>query len=118
MDDRIDEPASLPRLPSEADDDLSAGSPGHPTPSTSTRVPESPVTVILVGFFVGGVLGGFLIVAGSASDVGLMVLVGYLLAVVGCIVSSVGIVAAGVRLGMRWARLDDSEHVRSRSSQP
>ena len=62
----------------------------------------------MVGLFVSAVLGGFLIVAGSASDVGLLVFLGYLTAVIGSALTAVGIVAAGVRLGMRWAKYDGS----------
>ncbi len=74
----------------------------------AVRTPEDPVALILVGFFVGAILGGGLILAGAASDAGVLVLLGYLLVVVGSVVTSVGIIAAGVRLGMRWARLDES----------
>ena len=72
------------------------------------RTPEDPVALILVGFFMGAILGGGLILAGGASDVSLLVLFGYLIVVAGSVVTSVGIIAAGVRLGMRWARLDES----------
>jgi len=65
------------------------------------------VALILVGFFVGAILGGGLILVGAASDASVLVLLGYLLLVVGSVITSVGIIAAGVRLGMRWARLDD-----------
>ncbi len=83
--------------------------PVHRPPETAgSGSPESPVALIMVGLFVAVILGGFLIVAGGASDVGVLVLLGYVLAVVGSVITSVGIVAAGVRLGMRWARLDSS----------
>ena len=72
------------------------------------RTPEDPVALILVGFFVGAILGGGLILVGAASDASVLVLLGYLLLVVGSVITSVGIIAAGVRLGMRWARLDES----------
>jgi hypothetical protein len=62
-----------------------------------------------VGLLVGAVLGGGLAVAGGASDVGLMVLLGHLTTVVGALITAVGVIAAGVRLGMRWARLDNGE---------
>jgi len=79
-----------------------------PRSARAVRTPEDPVALIFVGFFVGAILGGGLIVAGAASDVSVLVLLGYLLVVVGSVVTSVGIIAAGVRLGMRWARLDES----------
>jgi hypothetical protein len=66
------------------------------------------VALILVGFFVGAILGWGLVIAGASSDASVLVLLGYLLVVVGSVVTSVGIIAAGVRLGMRWARLDES----------
>jgi len=66
------------------------------------------VALILVGFFVGAILGGGLILVGAASDASVLVLLGYLLLVVGSVITSVGIIAAGVCLGMRWARLDES----------
>jgi hypothetical protein len=72
------------------------------------RTPEDPVALILVGFFVGAILGGGLILVGAASDASVLVLLGYLLLVVGSVITSVGIIAAGVCLGMRWARLDES----------
>ena len=66
------------------------------------------MALIFVGFFVGAILGGGLILAGAASDASVLVLLGCLLVVVGSVVTSVGIIASGVRLGMRWARLDES----------
>ena len=80
----------------------------HLSPTARRSNPEDPEALILVGFFVGAILGGGLILAGAASDAGDLVLLGYLLVVVGSVVTSVGIIAAGLRLGMRWARLDES----------
>jgi hypothetical protein len=68
---------------------------------------ESPVALIMVGLFVAVVLGGFLVLAGSSSDVGLLVVLGSLATVIGAVTAAVGIIAAGVRLGMRWAAYDD-----------
>ena len=75
-------------------------------PGTAGR-PESPGALIVVGLAVAGVLGSILVVAGGASDVGLMVFLGYLTVVAGAAIAWVGIIAAGVRLGMRWARIDE-----------
>lgn len=94
MSDRFQEqPASPPSPPGDAG-------------NRAARTPEEPVAVILVGLFVSAVLGGLLLLSGSASDLGLMVLLGYLLVVAGSVITSVGVIAAGVRLGMRWAEID------------
>ncbi len=76
-------------------------------PSRPSKRGESPGGLIAAGLFVSVVLGGFLMVIGSAGDVGLLALLGYLVAIAGAVVTSVGIIAAGVRLGMRWARIDE-----------
>ena len=87
-----------------------SGEQAPPLPRTSPPggAPESPVALIMVGLFVSVVLGGLLVLAGSAGDVGLLVVLGYLAAVIGSALAAVGIIAAGVRLGLRWARYDGS----------
>jgi hypothetical protein len=66
--------------------------------------PESPWGLVFAGAFlslvgaVGLVVGEDLVAFGGAILIGL-----------GSIVTLVGIVAAGVRLGMRWARYDRGE---------
>ena len=70
--------------------------------------PESPVALIVTGLLVSGVLCGLLFLAGAASDTGFLLLLGDLVVILGCVIAAVGIIAAGVRLGMRWARFDRS----------
>ena len=79
----------------------------QPRQADPGRAPESPVALIMVGLFVAVVLGGFLALAGSSSDVGVLVLLGYLAGVIGSVTAAVGVIAAGVRLGMRWAAYDN-----------
>jgi hypothetical protein len=76
--------------------------------SATPSAPESPVALIVTGLLVSGVLGGLLLFAGAAGGAGAVVLLGYLVVVVGTVLTSVGTIAAGVRLGMRWARFDQS----------
>ena len=109
MSDRLEEPASpLPPMAEARESSPSAPGRREPPETRTSRPPESPIAVILVGFFVGLVLGGFSILAGEASDTGFMIVLGYVLVTTGSVITSVGVVAAGVRLGMRWARIDDS----------
>lgn len=69
--------------------------------------PDSPVGVI-VGGFVVGLVGGVLVVAGSGEEGSeLLALLGAALLGVGSIISMIGVIAAGVRLGIRhgdWER--------------
>ena len=102
MSDRFDEPVSPPPMEGAGE-----SSPSVRRGTPETRAPESPIALILVGFFVGMVLGGLLILAGAASDAPFLTFFGYVLVVAGSIITWIGVVAAGVRLGMRWARIDD-----------
>jgi len=70
------------------------------------KPPESPITLIVMGFLIGMGLGGLLIVFGASSGVDVLVFVGWVVAAAGSVMVAVGIVAAGVRLGMRWARYE------------
>jgi hypothetical protein len=104
MSDRFEEQQVSP-LPPMGDANRTASRP--PTEKSVGRAPESPIALILMGLFFAFVLGGFSILSGTASDVGLLVWVGYALLVAGSVITLVGVIAAGVRLGMRWAKYDN-----------
>jgi hypothetical protein len=105
MSDREDE-RQFSALPPLGDASAIATRPRPPS-RPGNRLPESPGALIAVGLCVSSVLGGLLLISGEASDVGLMVFLGYLTVVAGAVLTWVGIIAAGVRLGMRWARIDE-----------
>jgi hypothetical protein len=109
MSDRSEEQQASPPPPMGGADvvstDTTASRP--PTGQRAARDPESPVALILMGLFFALVLGWFSILAGTASDLGLLVWLGYALIVGGSVITLVGVVAAGVRLGMQWAKYDN-----------
>jgi hypothetical protein len=109
MSDRFEEQQVSP-LPPTSDADHVSSDPtasGPPPGKGATLPPESPVALILMGLFFALVLGGFSILSGEASDLGLLVWLGYALLVAGSVITLVGVVAAGVRLGMQWAKYDN-----------
>lgn len=65
------------------------------------RKPDSPVGYIIGGFFIA-LLGGGLATAGASESAGLA-FVGFVILGIGSIMSTIGVIAAGVRLGMEWA---------------
>lgn len=64
--------------------------------------PESPVGLILLGF-IFGIAGGVVLALGAAEGSEVAVFVGYVLISLSGIVAMIGIIGAGVRLGMRHA---------------
>jgi hypothetical protein len=62
--------------------------------------PESPYGYILLGFIIS-VIGGGCIGVGIAEGEDLILLTGYLVAGIGWVMTMVGIIGAGVRMGMR-----------------
>lgn len=72
---------------------------------------ESPNGIIIIGFtilFAGGVLLGigFMMADSDNEFSSLVTFAGVVVAVVGQLIAMVGVIAAGVRLGMRWHLFD------------
>jgi len=70
--------------------------------------PESPVGYIIGGFIIS-LVGGVLI-GGGLSDMGAFAaFLGATILSIGGLMTTVGIIASGVRLGMRWALYERSQ---------
>jgi len=72
------------------------------------KPPDSPITLIVMGFLIAVGVGGILIAIGATSGLGVLLFLGWVVAAAGSVMVAVGIVAAGVRLGIRWANYEQS----------
>lgn len=89
-------------------DSLAPGSTPRDAPRSAAEppAPDSPYVYVLLGVILGA-LGGGLIALGVAEDSGAALVAGYVAAGFGWLMSMVGIIGAGVRLGMRHAAYEN-----------
>lgn len=75
----------------------------------SVLPPPMPPAAWILGGLLGSLTGAALTAVGLNGDAPVLAFVGYAAAVVGGIVAAIGVIAAGVRLGLRHAAWDERQ---------